>query len=78
MDNLNASIIAGLKVPLPPVIEQRALLLLLDEQTSKIDELIGKAEQFIALTKDRRAALITAAVTGQIDVRTTTSGGEDA
>lgn len=78
MDNLNASIIAGLKVPLPPVIEQRALLLLLDEQTSKIDELIGKAEQFIALTKDRRAALITAAVTGQIDVRTTTSAGEDA
>lgn len=36
---------------------------------SKIDALIVEAERFIELSKERRAALITAAVTGQIDVR---------
>ncbi len=49
----------------------------LDEQTAKVDALIGKAEQFIDLAKERRSALITAAVTGQIDLSTTTSVGED-
>jgi len=73
MDNLNASIIDGLKLPLPPVIEQRALLLRLDEKTAKISALIGKAERLIDVSKERRAALITAAVTGQIDVRIATS-----
>lgn len=41
----------------------------LDEQTAKIDALIAKAERFIEVSKERRSALITAAVTGQIDVR---------
>lgn len=36
---------------------------------SKIDALIAEAERFIELSKERRAALITAALTGQIDVR---------
>lgn len=37
-------------------------------EISKIDTLIAKAEQFVELARERRAALITAAVTGQIDV----------
>ena len=41
----------------------------LDEQTAKIDALIAETERFIELSRERRAALITAAVTGQIDVR---------
>ena len=41
----------------------------LDEQTAKIDALIAETERFIELARERRAALITAAVTGQIDVR---------
>lgn len=49
--------------------EQRRIADYLDEQTAKIDALIAKAERFIELSKERRAALITAAVTGQIDVR---------
>ena len=41
----------------------------LDEQTARIDILIAETERFIELSRERRAALITAAVTGQIDVR---------
>ena len=47
----------------------------IDEQTSRIDTLIAKAEEHIALAKERRAALITAAVTGQFDVRTARKAG---
>lgn len=57
------------KLPLPPLHEQRAIVAHLDEQTAKIDALIEKAERFIELSKERRSALITAAVTGQLDVR---------
>jgi type I restriction enzyme S subunit len=56
-------------VVVPPMDEQLEIAEYLDEQTSRIDALIGKAEEHIALAKERRSALITAAVTGQIDVR---------
>ncbi len=58
------------KIPLPPLVEQHAIVKRAREQTAKIDILIGKAERFIKLAMERRAALITAAVTGQLDVRT--------
>ena len=51
------------------MIEQRRIATYLDEQTAKIDTLIAETERFIELARERRAALITAAVTGQIDVR---------
>jgi type I restriction enzyme, S subunit len=57
-----------LPIVVPPLHEQRAIANHLDEQTGKIDELIAETERFIELSKERRAALITAAVTGQIDV----------
>ncbi|WP_249012274.1 restriction endonuclease subunit S [Conexibacter sp. DBS9H8] len=55
-------------MPLPPLCEQKAICAQLDEQTTKIGQLIGEADLFIAFARERRAALITAAVTGQIDV----------
>jgi type I restriction enzyme, S subunit len=58
-----------IELHLPPVDEQRAIASQLDEQTAKIDTLIDETERFIELARERRAALITAAVTGQIDVR---------
>lgn len=58
-----------LPVVLPPREEQRAIAEYLDEQTAKIDLLITKTQRFIEFAKERRAALITAAVTGKIDVR---------
>lgn len=57
-----------LPVVLPPVDEQRAIAVYLEDQTSKIDVLIEEAERLIELARERRSALITAAVTGQIDV----------
>ena len=55
--------------PLPPLGEQRRIVAYLDDQTAKIDTLIAETERFIDLARERRSALITAAVTGQIDVR---------
>ena len=49
--------------------DQRAIAECLDGETAKIDNLTAKAEQAIELMKERRTALISAAVTGKIDVR---------
>lgn len=63
--------IAPLKIPLPPSSEQREIAAYLDVETARIYELISESEELITLSQERRVALITAAVTGQIDVRTT-------
>lgn len=54
----------------PSVDEQCRIGRHIDTQTAQINTLIAKAEEHITLAKERRSALITAAVTGQIDVRT--------
>ena len=56
-------------IPVPPLEEQRAIVAFVDYQTAKIDTLITKARRAIDLLKERRTALISAAVTGKIDVR---------
>lgn len=66
---LNLGTLARTPIPLPTLAEQRRIADYLDERTTKIDELIAETERFIELSRERRAALITAAVTGQIDVR---------
>lgn len=67
---INVSAIRSLPVPVPPINEQTRIASILDVQTARIDTLIAKTEEHIALAKERRSALITEAVTGQIDVRT--------
>ncbi|QDW61349.1 restriction endonuclease subunit S [Oerskovia sp. KBS0722] len=69
-NNLPLAAIRAFPIALPPREEQTEIVAHLDEQTSKIDALVAKTQEHIALAKERRAALITAAVTGQIDVRT--------
>ncbi|HHR4530381.1 TPA: restriction endonuclease subunit S [Salmonella enterica] len=66
---INASALVKLKSVIPPPEEQASIAATLDRETARIDTLIGKAEQSITLLKERRAAFITAAVTGQIDLR---------
>jgi type I restriction enzyme, S subunit len=66
---INVSAIRSLPVPAPPLPIQIQVAAYLDEQTTRIDLLIGEARRFIELARERRAALITASVTGQIDVR---------
>ena len=53
----------------PPVPEQRAIAAFLDRETEKIDTLVTKIETAIERLQEYRSALITAAVTGKIDVR---------
>ena len=69
MDNLNADIVSRLRLPRPPVDEQSGILDHLDPETSKIDALSAKAQEMIEVLRERRQALISAAVTGKIDVR---------
>lgn len=64
--------LADVEIPVPPMQKQREIVSFIEEQTARIDALIAESEDLIALSQERRAALITAAVTGQIDVRTTT------
>ena len=53
----------------PPFAEQVAISDFLDRETSRMDLLISNARDSIDLLRERRAALITNAVTGKIDVR---------
>lgn len=59
--------------PVPPLPEQTAISTYLDRETAKIDRLVEKIELLISRLQEYRAALITAAVTGKIDVRSCTS-----
>lgn len=67
--NINQDKIRSFRIPVPPLDEQRMITEYLDSQTAKIDSLIAETELFIELSRERRSSLITAAVTGQIDVR---------
>ena len=53
----------------PPMSEQYAVVALLDQQTTRIDALAAKVRAAIDRLKELRTALISAAVTGKIDVR---------
>lgn len=55
--------------PVPPDDEQREIALRIDIETEKIDTLIAKTERSIELLREHRTAVITAAVTGKIDLR---------
>lgn len=58
-----------LMVSLPRPAVQSEITLYLDQATSRIDTLITKTESSISLLREHRTALITAAVTGKIDLR---------
>ena len=60
---------AALKITAPPLAEQRDIVVFLDRETEKIDALSANARGMIDILKERRQALISAAVTGKIDVR---------
>jgi type I restriction enzyme S subunit len=61
--------IAKLMMTQPPIEEQVEIISFLEVVVGKLDNLKNEAESGIALLKERRSALIAAAVTGKIDVR---------
>ena len=69
IQNVSAERYANLWIPLPPTGEQYDLVQYLNRETAKIDQLIAKIETAIERLQEYRSALITAAVTGKIDVR---------
>lgn len=68
MQKISQRDLLSLELPHPPLEVQRELVRILDDYRSRSDLLIEKAERFIELSKERRSALITAAVTGQVPI----------
>lgn len=58
-----------LRIPVPALEEQHEIAAFLETETSKLDGLAADAGRAISLLKERRSALITTVITGQIDVR---------
>lgn len=67
--HLNAEELGDALILLPPGVQQLVIAKFVDRETAKIDALVVKVEEAIARLKEFRIALISAAVTGQIDVR---------
>ena len=69
MPKVNRESLAPIPLAVPDVTEQRAIANHLSMQTTRLDALVDKALTAIELLQERRTALISAAVTGKIDVR---------
>ena len=69
--HLNCGLVRDIKFPSPPLREQIAIADFLEHETAKMDAMIAKVETAIERLQEYRTALITAAVTGKIDVRGT-------
>jgi type I restriction enzyme S subunit len=68
MQNIGQDTVRNLWVPIPPLDEQSTLLRNIQFETQRLDALNAATERTIALLKERRSALIAAAVTGQIPI----------
>jgi type I restriction enzyme, S subunit len=66
--NLNTDTIGSIVIPVPPPDEQRAIAACLDSILAESNEVIERVRRRLVLLAERRQALITGAVTGQIDV----------
>ena len=67
--HLNAKELGAVLILLPTDSEQRAIVAFLDRETARLDALVAKVREAIDRVNELRTALISAAVTGKIDVR---------
>ena len=67
--NISVPILQEMQTIHPPLREQSEIVAFIESETAKLDALTAEAERGIELLQERRTALISAAVTGQIDVR---------
>lgn len=66
---ITCELLANIKIPCPPVQEQNEIVDKIVRETSQTDVLLTKVECSLTLLQEFRTALISAAVTGKIDVR---------
>ena len=69
MQNIGQDSVRNLWLPIPPMDEQRAIVDYITKASLKLETVHGMTDCTLKLLKDRRAALIAAVVTGQIDTR---------
>jgi type I restriction enzyme S subunit len=69
MPKINRESLKAVMLAVPPIEEQNTTNAFLEAETAKFDTLTAEAQRAIDLLQERRTALISAAVTGQIDVR---------
>jgi len=67
--NINQEKVRSFRIPVPSLPEQNAIIDFLDSNMRELDSLVNNIEKALLVLKERRAALISAAVTGKIDVR---------
>lgn len=65
--NLSQDDLKKVKIPTPPLPEQAAIAAFLDSETARIDALIAKKRRLIELLAEKRAAVISHAVTKGLD-----------
>ena len=68
-DKLTQGDMNSIPIQFPSIIEQRAIAEFLDQETAKLDALVAKVREAVDRLRELRTALISAAVTGRIDVR---------
>lgn len=78
MPKINRDSLSESRIPVPPKKEQVEIVSFLNRKTGMLDTLIEKSVKAIALMQERRTALISAAVTGKIDLRGWTPPAEEA
>ena len=76
MKKIGQGVIRELLFPHPSIAEQHAIVAFIKAEVAKLDVLVNEAERAVQFLRERRVALITAAVTGKIDVRETIAGRE--
>lgn len=70
--HLTAEKLSRLRLPFPPVEEQREIVDRLETEVARLDQVASDIQHQLARLQEYRSSLITAAVTGQIDVRAST------
>jgi len=69
VDSLRRPTIANMYCTVPPFAEQLEIISYLDRKVMESGKLVAKTEQVVSMLRERRAAIISAAVTGKIDVQ---------
>ena len=66
--NISQEVIRGLRIPAPEVKEQQEIVDRIEREADRVERSIAKLTEFVELLVERRQALITAVVTGEMSV----------